>query len=79
MNLWEINSVKHYNILKVTDNETKWVINAIDSFPDYRLIESKDIFKLEKIKFEYYIFCCPKNPDLFPLGELVHSRLETVG
>ena len=58
----EVGTVKYNDILKVTDDETKWVINSIDSYPDYRLIESKDIFELDKIKFEDYIFNCPKNP-----------------
>ena len=58
----EVGTVKYNNILKVTDDETKWVITSIDSYPDCSLVESKDIFELDKIKFEDYIFNCPKNP-----------------
>lgn len=57
--------VEYNNILHVTENKSKWIINAIDSHPSVNMFKSSDIFEIDKIKFEDYIFSCPKNVNMY--------------
>ena len=53
---------KYNSLIKTTKNKTNYIVDAIDSFPSYRIYKHEEIFPLKQARFEDYIFNCPNNP-----------------
>ena len=53
---------KYNSLLKTTENDANYIVDALDSYPSYRIFKHNDIFPIKQIKFENFIFNCPNNP-----------------